>query len=375
MTQALLDLARQKTPEALAELVVGISEIIFRNVDSASDTELNLFSEISLLLYATLPTESRIELSRQMASQQRAPVQLAMKLAEDEEDIARPMLTHGACFSQEDLVELVQRVSKKHLEFVACRRDIDTKVSDELIKRGTKTIRRILASNRDIRLSRLALQALVKNSEEDVVLREDLVLRPDLTPRLCERMLTFVDETTQKKLRGILSGSLSADDREQIARFKQLRRDFGPSLDTLNMRKLWKLAQNAGVTLDELITLLLEDDRLPHVIELVAYLSQKSVSELRHAIYKGGAEVIAAAANQLEIKPKTFTLLSVVRCRHLGIPESQADEWVKTFLNSSPDRWRRANKNSSAFAASRGRREAAKQRRNGPNRQQRLAAI
>jgi hypothetical protein len=373
---ALLELAKLRSPEAQAELVLGISEIMFRNVDAASEKELGLFSEIALLLYGTLPDESRAQLSRKLATQKRAPVPLAKKLAKDKLDIAKPMLTHGVCLKQEDLLDLVQQINNKHLEYVAGRRELDTSVTDVLVKRGTKATRRTLAGNRDVRLSRVALQNLVRDSVDDVVLREDLVLRHDLTPRLCEQMLSFVNEKAQQKLRGILDGTVTKDDLSQIAKLKQIRREFGPKLDTSDMRKLWKLTEKAGLDLDELLLLLLEDNRLTHIAELIGLLARKSVADVRNAIYKGGAEFMVEVAMNLNLRPETFSLIAIERCRHLRIPESQANEWIRAYLDAMPPiEESQPRKRQSEFATNRPRKRQTERRRDKSVRMRRLAAI
>lgn len=375
MSESFLKLAKQNTPEAHAELVLGIADAIFKNIDARTDDELRLFAEIALLLYATVPVAGRARLSKRLASHARAPVKLAMKLAQDELEVARPMLLHGGCFTQDHLLELARRVSDKHLEFIARRCDLGLEVSDTLIKRGTKPIRRILASNRDIRLSRLALQTLVKRSIDDVVLREDLVLRKDLTHRLREQMLPYVNEATQNRLRDIIDGALSDDALSQIAQFKKIRRDFGPALDTSDMRKLWQLAEKAHIDLNDLVILLLQDNRLSHVTELLAILTKQSPAELRNAVYKGISDTVIETALRLKLRPDTFALLAHTRCRHLRIPDSQADDWITVYseallgLRGYPDDSR------AGFAAKRRGRAAAGRDKSIAKRSRRLAII
>lgn len=375
MSESLLKLAKTNTPEAHAELVLGIADAIFKNIDARTDDELRLFAEIALLLYATVPAEGRARLSKRLASHARAPVNLAMKLAEDELEVARPMLLHGGCFTQEHLLELARRVSDKHLEFIAKRCDLGYEVSDALVKRSTKPIRRILASNRDIRLSRLALQTLVRKSIDDVVLREDLVLRKDLTHRLREQMLPYVNEATQTRLRDIINGALSEETLSQIARFKQIRRDFGPALDTSDMRKLWQLAEKAHIDLNDLLILLLQDNRLSHVTELLAILTRQSPADLRDAVYKGVSDTVIETALNLRLRPDTFALLAHTRCRHLRIPDSQADDWITVYseallgLRGYPEEPR------AGFAAKRRRKTAVGRDKSAAKRAKRLAVI
>ena len=355
MHEALLKLAKHNNPEARAELVLGICDAIFSNVDKMA---------------SQIPVQGRLQLSRRLASHERTPVRLAMKLAEDEVEVARPMLIHGGCFAQEHLLELARRVSEKHLEFIARRHDLSHQVSDKILERGTKAIRRILASNRDIRLSRLALQTLVKQSINDVVLREDLVLRQDLPASLCQRLLPHVDKEAQEKLRGIISGTLSEEKLNQMTRLKLLRREFGPALDTSDMRKLWKFAEGVQIKLDDLAIMLLQDNRLNHVSELMANLTRQQPGEFRNAIYNGAVDKVIETALKLKLRPDTFALLANCRCRQLRIPDKQApqsghfpiqrgdaDEWVAAYSDALLGVEGFSEGKKSGFAAKRHRRE------------------
>jgi hypothetical protein len=375
MSRSLIELAKQNTPEAHAELVLGIADAILKDIGSRSDDELRLFAEIALLLYATLPAEDRAQLARRLASHERAPVGLAMKLAEDELEVARPMLTHGGCFNQDHLLDLARRVSEKHLEFIAKRRDIGHEVSDTLVERGTKSIRRILASNRDIRLSRLALQTLVSQSINDAVLREDLALRQDLSRGQREQILPLINEATQAKLRDIISGALSEEKLDQFARFKQIRRELGPALDTADMRKLRKLAQDFSIDLNDLVILLLQDNRLAQVIELMAQLTRKIPADLRNAIYKGATDLVVEVALTLKFRPDTFALLAHARCKQLRYPDSQANDWITIYTEALLGLQGFPDPAPTGFAAKRKRRERTRGMRGDPARAKRLAAI
>ena len=97
MSESLLKLAKTKTPEAHAELVLGIADAIFNNIDARTDDELRLFAEIALLLYATMPATGRARLSKRLASHARAPVNLAMKLGGMCRSSRAIMSDHGWC--------------------------------------------------------------------------------------------------------------------------------------------------------------------------------------------------------------------------------------------------------------------------------------
>ena len=354
MFYRLLDLAKENSAEARGTLMLGLADILIQNIEKRSEEELRLFGDITLLLYKSAPKYDRASLSRRVAKESRTPVDLAMELAKDQLAIAMPVLEYYNSFGEKNLLSLARKLGDEHLQVMARRVDLNTRVSDTLVRRGTRNVHRILAGNREIRMSQIALQALVRNAVKDVVLREDLALRTDLTPKVCNQLIQQVDGTTKTRLKRVVQGGMTKAEMDTLARLRDLRRLHGTKIDQLDIKKLWPYVKAAGVSFDELIMLLLQDDRLGHVADLLGLYSRTSSTKARSAIFNGDIDQVIAMAQATGLSENVFSLLVQSRCKHLRMPDSQATEWIGAYLEAEaarnkPDPGRKSN----AFAANR----------------------
>lgn len=338
MPRSLIKLALEGTDEARRRLFAQVSELVITDLDQRTDRELAVFSEVIIKLYAVGSSKDRARLAQKLATQANTPVELARRIAEDEVSVAMPILAHCPVFSQEDLLDFVDRLSNGHRQVLARRHDLSPEVSDIIAEKGDRPVHRILAGNREIRLSRETMLILVKYAAEDSVLREDLCLRSDLSPSVCRTLLPLVDDDTKKRLHRIIEGALSQEQLDQIARLKLLRREFGAALDNTDMNLLWLEAERSDITVNELTILLLQDGRFNHVIELLSARGRTTQKSLKDAVFNGKPDLVLKTAARAELDIATFALFAKIRCEHLKVPFTQGSEWTaayKKYLEST----------------------------------------
>ncbi len=331
MSNSLIELAQDNTEGARERLFAQVSELVVSNLDQRTDRELAIFAEVIIKLYGVGSAKDRARLAKRLASQTNTPSELAKRLAEDNVNVAMPVLANCPVFSQEDLLDFVERLSASHLQVIARRSDLSPQISDVIAERGDRPVQRILAGNREIKLSRETMLKFVKLATEDVVLREDLCLRTDLSPTVCRQLLPLVNEETKKRLHGIIEGSLSQDQLNQIARLKALRREFGDALTTTDMELLWRDAERNGISISELMILLLQDGRFNHTIELLSARGRIAQKALKDAVYEGKLDLVMKTAAKAQLDTSTFALFAKVRCDHLKIPSARASEWTVAY--------------------------------------------
>jgi uncharacterized protein DUF2336 len=332
MSSSLIKLAREGTDEAHKQLFAQISDLVAADLDQRSDNELALFAEVMLQLYGLSSAKDRSRLAQKLAPQSNTPPQLARRIAEDEVNVAMPVLASCPVLSQEDLLDIVERISNAHLQVLARRPDLSTEVSDEIAKKGDRPVHRILAGNREIKLSRETMLDLVKYAAEDGVLLEDLALRSDLTPTVCQALLPLVNDDTRRRLRGIIEGSLNQEQLDQMARLKVLRREFGKALEHTDMSMLWREAERARVTVDELMILLLQDGRFNHAIEILSSRGRTALKSLKDAVFNGKKELVLRTASKAGLKSPTFALFVKTRGEHMKIPSAQGSDWTSSYV-------------------------------------------
>lgn len=335
--------------------MLGLADVILRRLEQSTDAELQAFGEIAVYLSKIASETDRAKLARIIAPHDRMPLPLALCLADDTIAVAMPVLSDYPSFPPETLLDLAERLGDTHLQVLARRPDLCDRASDTLIRRGSKPVHRILAGNRDIKLSRYALRSLVKRAARDVVLREDLLLRSDLTPAICRQVLPHADDRTQKRLRTVMEESLTPAQLDRLAHLRQLRRSLGPALDQSDTKTLWAQVQKAGADLDDLVTLMLQDGRLAHVAQLLAEITFTSEQKAKDALFKGHQADAVELAHMANLRRETFELLARTRFEAMKMPQAQARGWIDAFAGAQPGRTKdqNPNKKTGDFAAKR----------------------
>lgn len=337
MLTSLKKLSRSAPPEVWGEILLDVTSLVMRSSTPMSERERVLFGEIIRLLYDRSEPKDKLRLSRKISRYAGTPAPLARHLAEEPIIIAQPVLEHCPVFSQRDLLEMAQTLEDPYLQFLARRRDLGEPVSDVLAHRGTRTVQRLLAGNRHIHLSPATLRFLVEQAVSDAVLREDLTLRPDLTPGVCKKLLPQVDKAGKQRLLAMIEGVMGKDELEALIRLRELRRKHGSKLDVPDPKALWLYAQKEDIPLDDLIQLLLQDNRLPLTTDLLAYLARMNQSDVRNGIFRGNARLIIDIAHSLDLSERTFAALARSRCQALKIPLTQAVGWIDAYRDREKD--------------------------------------
>ncbi|ADZ69387.1 DUF2336 domain-containing protein [Polymorphum gilvum] len=338
MLDSLIDLARQSSTDARGALMQSIADVFLKGVGKHSEAELRLFGDILLRLLQCTSVEHRAALSRRIAPCKDMPSAVALQLAGDVIAVARPVLEKSQALGEEQLLELARRLDESHLAVLARREDLTPPVSDTLVRRGRTTVWRTIAGNRKIQLSEGAMRNLARQAVKDAVLREDITTRRDLTPAICAWLIPHVNPRTRARLEAVASGRISGEELDAIAARKALRRRLGPSLDTSDATKLWQFVQAEETTLDELMLVLLEDNRLLHAADLLASATRTQKAHVRNAVFGGDSDKIVGFARNVGLKPETFAALVRARCKNLRIPESQADSLIEKYEALTPGR-------------------------------------
>ncbi|MBO0346875.1 DUF2336 domain-containing protein [Roseibium limicola] len=333
MLTSLKKLNKSASKEVWGSVLLDVSDILLQRKSDVSDREKDFFCEIALLLYSRSAPTDQLKLSRKLAQYAGTPVPLAKHLAHEPIIIAQPILEHSPVLDEHMLMDLAETMSEPYLQFLARRRDLGTPVSDILVSRGRQTVRRLLAGNRHIRLSRDTIKTLIKYALSDAVLREDLTLRGDLPPASCKQLLPYVSPTARERLEGMITGAMNAEDLESVARLRDLRRDHGSKLDIHDITLLWSFAERNRIGLDDLILVMLMDNRLNSVAELLAYLSKAGQRDVRDAIFRGNMALVIEVAKALKLKQSTFNAIARARGTSLRIPMSQAERWIDAYAD------------------------------------------
>jgi uncharacterized protein (DUF2336 family) len=181
--QNLVSLARVKTPagrDALATAIGGMIELGERQFTAQKWPS----RATSCASSADVALPIRKLLAEKMSRSNFAPPEVVELLANDEIDIASPILMHSPVLSDEALIAIVRRRTRSHRLAIAMRRMVAISVCDALVETGETDVIASLLGNHGARISQATLNYLTDQSRHVDEFREPLLRREDLKPEL-----------------------------------------------------------------------------------------------------------------------------------------------------------------------------------------------
>ena len=142
----------------------------------------------------------RRNLAERLAAAGAAPHDLVTRLANDQIEVARPVLEKSGVLRNADLLAIVRERGQEHLVAVSKRDTVDEEVSDALVARGDDAVLESLARNRGAALSRGAMEVMVTRSQRNEALHEPLVRRHNLPPDLMHEMFFWVSSALRANI-------------------------------------------------------------------------------------------------------------------------------------------------------------------------------
>ena len=157
------------------------------------------FGEIIESLASEIELAARAQLAKRLARIDNAPINIIKKLAFDDSiDVAGPVLRHSERLDVKTLVANARTKSQSHLLAISMRKSIATPVTDELVTRGNREVVTLVASNQGAHLSDFGFFHLIKRSENDSILAEQVGKREDIPRHLFQQLIAKASEESSR---------------------------------------------------------------------------------------------------------------------------------------------------------------------------------
>jgi uncharacterized protein (DUF2336 family) len=162
-----------------------VSDLFMAGSRYYSDEQLALFDDVLAQLTAKIEVNARAKLSRLLARTDRTVPKVIRLLAFDAViEVAAPVLSQSPQLSDDDLVENASTKGQDHLLAIAQRIRLSELVTDVLVNRGDRRVRRSVAGNPGARLSLAGYEKLTTHARSDRALVHVMLCRSDV-PRQC----------------------------------------------------------------------------------------------------------------------------------------------------------------------------------------------
>ncbi len=196
----LFDLARTKTKESRESLFVTVSDLFFNQDRVLSDRERALMGEMLRRLIHEVEMTVRRNLSMRMSGRSDAPHDLVVDLANDDFEVAHPILLSCDVLQDADLIEVIRHRTMEHQLSVAARKTVSKAVTEALVETGNEDVIATLLQNNGAGISREVMEYLVGESKRVDRYQNPLVQRGDLPPDLAQRMYWWVSAALRKHI-------------------------------------------------------------------------------------------------------------------------------------------------------------------------------
>ncbi len=303
----LVQLAREPSPEKRRELLRDVTDLFFETTGQLNEHETEYFSDIISEIAFSMEMDVRRHLAERLSELDTAPKGLTNALANDEIEVARPVLMKSKVLQNADLIDIVKRLSQEHLLAVSKREKVSEEVSDCLVERGNDNVLVSLASNQGAELSHNAAMTMVSRSKQNERLHEPLVSRRDLPPDLLNEMFWHVSAALREH---IISSVDSIDEREVEDMLAETKVWFsaGQSEDTLSQPERFIIRKEKMNQLDAaLLVQLIRQGKIPEMVAGLARLIKADMPMARRIVFDEGGEALAVACKAIGIDRATFS--------------------------------------------------------------------
>lgn len=195
----LMTIAKETSSEKRRELLREVTDMFFEEQVHVSPVENQMFGELMAKVAFELDHEVRRELSSRFDNGL-APRHLAVALANDEIDVASPILRSTKSFTDSDLISIVSSKPTEYQIAVSSRPMVSEAVSDALVTHGNDEVVASLLKNEGAKISNDTYEVVVERAENSEILHEPFVKRKSVPPEYLNQLYDVVSSHLKKEI-------------------------------------------------------------------------------------------------------------------------------------------------------------------------------
>lgn len=309
----LLKIANDKTADGRGGLFEHISDLLFDDTAAANDRERALMVDILQRLLHDVEMQLRKELSGRLSERKDAPHELLITLANDEIEVARPILMASDLLRDEELLEIIKHRTAEHQMAIAMRKSLSESISSALVEAGNEDVVTTLLQNPNAQISEATLGYLVEQSQRVDSYQNPLLSRADLKPDLAKKMYKWVSDTLKQKI--VTEFKISPAEIEKT--LEQSVETIFSQEDDNNMQKTVELVEAISKSREltpGLLAKTLRDGEIPLFVAMFSKMTELDMPVAKKILFEGEGTVFALACKALGLDTNQFSdLYKLVR--------------------------------------------------------------
>nr|WP_279347149.1 DUF2336 domain-containing protein [Govania unica] len=264
-----------------------------------------------------------------------APPELLRLLANEQIEIARPILEKSTLLRDVDLIEIVHNRSEEHRLTIAMRARVSEQVSDALIEEGGADVIETLLKNPDAKLSGEGMEYLVAESRRVDRFQEPLLSRHDLPSELAHRMFWWVSAALRRR---VLVDFSSVDptglDRmlQDATRRAIASHEPGDSVAERSVRLVARLSESGQLTIG-FLKCSLRQQHLSVFVAGLGRLSGVNATTVWRIFRDKGGESFAVLCRSMDMSRNDFASLFLTLAEARGGQHVRPTSFLKEILD------------------------------------------
>lgn len=204
-------LLAEPSPQVRAELAGKLG--LELDSPGLTEQELQLAQDIVRTMAKDVEVSVRQALSQSLRQAKRLPHDVAIKLANDVENVSLPILIHSEVLNDDDLTKIIQSGAASKQEAIAARTNVSEKISESLITNAGEKAVATLMANTGAHINDNSMNKAVDRFKDSDSVKENMVKRPTLPVTVTERLVAIVSENLRNHLAAHheLPDSITAD--------------------------------------------------------------------------------------------------------------------------------------------------------------------
>lgn len=331
--KALFELAHRKSREGRARLYEDVWNLFETDGGALSDKERSIMTDILRRLSHDVEMTVRRRLAEKLAADDNAPPELAAMLANDQIEVAYPILMDCRALRDADLVEVVRHRTLQHQLATAMRADISDEVSQALVKHGTQDVVVALLENSTAQISDVLMEHLVAESERVDRYQKPLLRRPDLPKPLAKRMYAWVSAALRQYILDNYNfDQATLDETVLNAMNEAVRANDGDDEPRDPSERLVERLNRAGQLNAGFVLKSLRQGEISLFEFALAKLCGLRVELMRRMVYEPGGEAFAIACRALEMDVQVFlTMYDLTRAARGTLTRTHVEERQRLY--------------------------------------------
>lgn len=303
----LLKLARRKSVEGRTALAETVTDLFDSESKVLTARERALMYDILHRIIRDVEMAMRKRIAEYVADRSDVTFELAQLLANDEIEVAYPVLLKCEVLKDATLIEVVRNRTLEHQLAIAIRHEVSEAVSDALVEHGDESVINALLNNDNARISKATMETLVEQSRRVDTFQEPLLGRAELDPVLAKRMFLWVSAALRQLIvKQFQLDPETVDDLLEKAVFEELGQDDSAGKPTKTKQLAASLVEAKEVTPEMLISIL-EEGEVSLFVSVFARLAKIPEKLVMRILFEPGGEGLAIACKAVELEKVVFS--------------------------------------------------------------------